>query len=807
MVKKLINWDVEAVGNPNQASDYYVDDTETTNNNLWSSNQTATYVTEQLLNVPTLPAVAVATTANVTLSGLQTIDTYVLQANDYILVKNQTISGQNGPYRVPASGAWVRQVFNTTTKAYEDITTQTTYEELNINGGVVNVINGTTNKNLQFQFFISIPTGLIASNGSNVLVSAVTKLPIASSTNRFVDCNFGNDTNNNGSSAFPFATISRALTGMQFPGSITLAASGGSYTGAITWTSGQSNVTVQSQNTNIEGGQSSINAQHTFASGNTRVDFKATTHSTGTTAPFSFASGAACRNLFQDITVNSTNADWLGLNAGCTNWVTLNNIIFGAALVNAVNLPAFSNAFTINVQNQNASNVLRFTGTGAANTIINIQNCTDGLVWIPSTFLGTINFTNSAWGNILGSPLFLSGVVNNQTDLTTILSHTANSNYDGWYLINFASPTSFARNAIFGKYTVGGVTFTFWGRNPASAPASVTNALGETYVRNGAGYTQPGTVAAQYLKYSRVTPQSGLGDNTQILFDTLEASIGSNISINTGTGTITLQPGFTYRLRAGVTFVTSSGSPANLQYMWRNNTTSTLIGNKTWNLATSFTTNNGVYMGTAEAVITPAVATEVSVIVTNLSDVTSINAAISPAWCEVEAISSTVAIGTTVITTTTNISATTTAPTKGTGITSDKITLIDDGSGYCQVIMNLSWNTSAGTAGNGDYTVLLPGGYQFDTTAQPVSTQTQFPTNNNYADMGKLIPATGSLTSFNTTTVNAPVVAIVPAPSTRFKVVAPPNFDANVPRYWGSTWYQWTFNLSTFQLSFTFKKA
>lgn len=640
MVKKLINWDVEADGNPNQASEYYIDDTETTNNNLWSSKQTATYVTQQLLNIPSLPAVAVATTANVTLSGLQTIDTYALQANDYILVKNQTTSGQNSIYRVPASGAWIRQIFNTTTKAYEDITTQTTYAELNINNGVVNVINGSANKNLQFQFFIPIPTGLIASNGSSVLVSAVTKLPIASATNRFVDCNFGNDTNNNGSSAFPFATVSRALTGMQFPGTITLSASGGSYAGAITFTSAQSNVTIQSQNINDQGGQSSINAQYTFATGNTRVNFKGTVHSTGTTAPFSFASGAACRNLFEDITVNSTNADWLGLNAGCTNWVTLNNIIFGAALVNAVNLPAFSSAFTVNVQNQNASNVLRFTGTGAANTTINIQNCTDGLVWIPPTFLGIINFTNPAWGNILGSVSFTSGVINNQTDLTTILNYTANTNYDGWYLINFASPTSFARNAIFGKYTVGGVTFTFWGRTAATAPASVTNTLGETYVKNGAGYTQPGTVAAQYLKYSRTAPQTSISAGTQLLFDTPNSIIGGSISINTSTGTITLQPGYTYKLRAGVTYVQSNGSPCDFQYIWRNLTSSAYIDNKAWVLAVSASSNDGAYMGTVEGTITPTVATQVAVICLAATNVTSINAAVSPAWCEVEAISS-----------------------------------------------------------------------------------------------------------------------------------------------------------------------
>ena len=52
-------------------------------------------------------AVKCATTANITLSGLQTIDTYTTLAGDRVLVKNQTASAQNGIY-IAASGAWTR---------------------------------------------------------------------------------------------------------------------------------------------------------------------------------------------------------------------------------------------------------------------------------------------------------------------------------------------------------------------------------------------------------------------------------------------------------------------------------------------------------------------------------------------------------------------------------------------------------------------------------------------------------------------------------------------------------------------------
>ncbi len=49
----------------------------------------------------------VATTGNITLSGLQTIDGITLVAGDRVLVKDQSSASQNGIY-VAASGAWAR---------------------------------------------------------------------------------------------------------------------------------------------------------------------------------------------------------------------------------------------------------------------------------------------------------------------------------------------------------------------------------------------------------------------------------------------------------------------------------------------------------------------------------------------------------------------------------------------------------------------------------------------------------------------------------------------------------------------------
>lgn len=75
--------------------------------------------------------VKAATTANITLSGTQTVDGVALIANDRCLVKNQTTTSQNGIYLV-ASGSWTRSADSDTPDE--------------INGEAVYVQLGTLNK-------------------------------------------------------------------------------------------------------------------------------------------------------------------------------------------------------------------------------------------------------------------------------------------------------------------------------------------------------------------------------------------------------------------------------------------------------------------------------------------------------------------------------------------------------------------------------------------------------------------------------------------------------------------------------------
>nr|WP_223175871.1 phage tail protein [Pseudomonas sp. EZ-C24] len=69
---------------------------------------TREWVTEELARQDFKYSVLVATTAPITLSGLQTIDGVALAAGSRVLVKDQATAKDNGIYQVIASGLWTR---------------------------------------------------------------------------------------------------------------------------------------------------------------------------------------------------------------------------------------------------------------------------------------------------------------------------------------------------------------------------------------------------------------------------------------------------------------------------------------------------------------------------------------------------------------------------------------------------------------------------------------------------------------------------------------------------------------------------
>lgn len=135
-------------------------------------------------------SVKAATTANITLSGTQTIDGVALVAGDRVLVKDQTTASQNGIYVVSAT-AWSRS-------ADAD-----TISELA--GACVNVDSGTTNGGMRFDTDLKTTDTLGTTAVSFYRVLDSLDLATANTANKVVL--------RDGSGNFSAGTITAALSG------------------------------------------------------------------------------------------------------------------------------------------------------------------------------------------------------------------------------------------------------------------------------------------------------------------------------------------------------------------------------------------------------------------------------------------------------------------------------------------------------------------------------------------------------------------------------------------------------------------
>ena len=135
---------------------------------------TKAYVDAARSGLDVKASVRVATTANITLSGAQTIDGVVVSAGDRVLVKNQTAGSQNGIYDVAVS-SWSRSTDSDTSGEFNS-GAFTFVEEGTVNGGrgyVMTTANPVTLGTTSLTFTMFSSSGAITA-GTDLSFSGTT---------------------------------------------------------------------------------------------------------------------------------------------------------------------------------------------------------------------------------------------------------------------------------------------------------------------------------------------------------------------------------------------------------------------------------------------------------------------------------------------------------------------------------------------------------------------------------------------------------------------------------------------------------
>jgi hypothetical protein len=312
--------------------------------------------------------------------------------------------------------------------------------------------------------------------------------------------------------------------------------------------------------------------------------------------------------------------------------------------------------------------------------------------------------------------------LDNQVQLNAALADTSAS-ANGLYVIGFFGATSVNGNPAMGDL-VYRLTFGVMGlhKKYAWAPSTVFGPNGKTYyktggywseVGSGSGSGSSGTDVLTYARLSRSTQQT-LQTLDRVIFTAEDYRAGTGIALNTSSGLITLEAGRVYELAGAIGGTQALSRP---QYGWYNETTQQWIGNPAGYYSPGDAAANNAAGGAATAVVPAAVTTVVSLrLIQGVNIPAGVNSDMTRApgfWATVHAITSgpasnpmTVYGGPVVI------SATTTAPTKPANPTIDNITVIDDGSGWCDVTMQLVYESSMAGAspGLGVYMFHLPTG-------------------------------------------------------------------------------------------------
>jgi hypothetical protein len=332
--------------------------------------------------------------------------------------------------------------------------------------------------------------------------------------------------------------------------------------------------------------------------------------------------------------------------------------------------------------------------------------------------------------------------------------------------------------------------------------ASLITNGGPTGITGSTGPTGVG-VLASYMRGSRSTGQTtGLTPPSAVVFTQVDTSFGSDISLNTSTGQITLQPNRTYRVMASVPNWQNGVPNVRPSFGWYNVTTSTAFGSIQSGYSSADSAGNTAGYSVAEAIITPSVQTIIQFTylsgagIFQLGGNTDFTLAGSYPWFDIQVIggNAPVTLGVTGPTGPTSptgptgpnyssipnwtnvgtlqsvgINGTTTAPTIGT-TTRNAVYLKQIGSKTYEVMISFI-QSAGGTAGSGDYLLTLPSSLSFDTT---IATQLSYAGSvggNGNVFLAYSVPGSnGNLSSLPIGTFGSQLM-VIPWNSTQYRVV------------------------------------
>ncbi len=469
---------------------------------IGSSNQLVNrdYVDNLVTGLSWKTAVQAATTTNIILNGLQTIDGYQVQRNDRILVKNQTDSAQNGIY-VADTAAWFRASDNNTGSQILGSATYVITGSVNMHTQWANSNTGTITLGTTNISYGQIAGSGTYTNGSGIDLNANMFSLNSSYVHELFSGNSGQGLNyNSGTGQFSLNAIPNSsllyssISGTPLGGSLPALTfgthlTGGSYDGTTAVTLGtdatDANVpsTIVSRDASGNFIATSVIANGLYNSANN--PFVATDINTGSPV---FSINAS---------YNTVTRNWSNLNTNTAYGLLGNGTGIYLAEAPVGTTSGDANTFWANrdlLATQNWSTLQNVTSRGATTTnaitinnsanqySLNIEGKTTGQIWpdVQIQRTGPVSMTAGSSPNISFSTL------NNSINNAVILQG-ANNNFQVFTTVN--SGNSYSERM---RIDSNGVTNIYSGMNVNAGPNSIklnvgSDSMGDMLYRNSSG--------------------------------------------------------------------------------------------------------------------------------------------------------------------------------------------------------------------------------------------------------------------------------------------------------------------------------